>query len=406
MTLTGSETAEARGQSGSRVWHFLTGEYPPQPGGISDYTELVATALARLGDQVHVWTTATLAETTTPPGVTVHRSAGAWSSADLRRLDAELDRFAAPRCLVVQYTPNAWGHRGMNIGFCRWLHRRRRRGDEVRLMFHEVRYHMEPRDRPIRRVLVVAHNWMARILMKAATHVYVSVPGWTTMLRALAPRSAPTIAWSPVPSNVPAVDDPEGVAGTRRRYAPGSMAVIGTFATFRESTRTALAAVFPPLLRAHADRVGLLIGRNGPAFAEGLIADHPELAGRLFATGGLPPDDIARHLQACDVLIQADPGGVCTKQGTTMAGMLQGRAIVAGIGHNTEPVWSEERCVALAPSVRAADLIAAVESCLADPVERARLGSAAHAAYAKHFSIERTVEVLTGVRAASGDALA
>jgi glycosyltransferase involved in cell wall biosynthesis len=379
-----------------RTWHILTGEYPPQPGGISDYTALVAAALAGLGDEVHVWTTAAAGETPTPPGVTVHRSAGTWSSADLRRLNAELDRFTAPRCLVVQYTPNAWGHRGMNIGFCRWLRGRRRRGDEVRLMFHEVRYHMEPRDRPIRRLLVVVHTWMARILMGAATHVYASVPGWATMLRALAPRSAPPILWSPVPSNMPAVDDPLGVAEARRRYATRGMAMIGTFATFRESTRAALAAVFPPLLRAHPDRVGLLIGRNGPAFAERLIADHPELAGRLFATGGLSPDDISRHLQACDVLFQADPGGVCTKQGTTMAGMLQGRAIVGGAGHNTEPVWAEERCVALAPSSQPADLVAAVESCLADPAERARLGAAARAAYARHFSIERTVEVLTG----------
>jgi hypothetical protein len=23
-------------------WHIITGEYPPQPGGVSDYTRLVA----------------------------------------------------------------------------------------------------------------------------------------------------------------------------------------------------------------------------------------------------------------------------------------------------------------------------------------------------------------------------
>ena len=398
MTATTAEAAAAN----SHIWHLLTGEYPPQPGGISDYTALVAAALAGLGDEVHIWTTPTAGEALDTPGVTVHRSGGSWSSADLRRLDAELDQFPAPRRLVVQYTPNAWCHRGMNIGFCRWLRGRRRRGDEVRLMFHEVRYHMEPVDRPIRRVLVVVHTWMARILLEAATHVYASVPGWIAMLRALAPRSTVPMAWSPVPSTVPAFDDPPGVAEIRRRHAPRGELVIGTFATFREPTRVVLAAVFPALLLANPGRVGLLIGRNGPAFARRLIADHPELAGRLFATGGLPPEDIARHLQACDVLIQADPGGLCTKQTTTMAGMVQGRAIVAGTGHITESVWSEERCVALAPSARPADLIAAVESCLADPVERARLGATARETYAKHFSIERTVEILTAARAAGG----
>ncbi len=28
-------------------WHIVTGEYPPQPGGVSDYTEAVARGLAR-----------------------------------------------------------------------------------------------------------------------------------------------------------------------------------------------------------------------------------------------------------------------------------------------------------------------------------------------------------------------
>ena len=36
-------------------WHIITGEYPPQPGGVSDYTRLVAEGLAAAGDAVTVW---------------------------------------------------------------------------------------------------------------------------------------------------------------------------------------------------------------------------------------------------------------------------------------------------------------------------------------------------------------
>ena len=36
-------------------WHILTGEYPPQPGGVSDYTRMVAEGLAAAGDEVVVW---------------------------------------------------------------------------------------------------------------------------------------------------------------------------------------------------------------------------------------------------------------------------------------------------------------------------------------------------------------
>ena len=36
------------------IWAIITGEYPPDPGGVSDYTYLVATHLADAGDEVHV----------------------------------------------------------------------------------------------------------------------------------------------------------------------------------------------------------------------------------------------------------------------------------------------------------------------------------------------------------------
>jgi hypothetical protein len=37
------------------TWAILTGEYPPQAGGVSDYTRLVARGLAECGDRVHDW---------------------------------------------------------------------------------------------------------------------------------------------------------------------------------------------------------------------------------------------------------------------------------------------------------------------------------------------------------------
>src|SRR5262249_13522359 len=37
------------------AWHVLTGEYPPQAGGVSDYTFLLAQSLAAAADTVTVW---------------------------------------------------------------------------------------------------------------------------------------------------------------------------------------------------------------------------------------------------------------------------------------------------------------------------------------------------------------
>ena len=137
--------------TGPPIWHLLTGEYPPQIGGVSDYTMVLAGALAAAGAEIHVWATALAA---TGPGfggaVTVHRIAGRRSSADLSRLGAVLDAFAPPRRLLIQHVPNAWGDKGPNLGFGRWLAGRRRQGDDVRVMFHKVRYFTRLCDRPTR----------------------------------------------------------------------------------------------------------------------------------------------------------------------------------------------------------------------------------------------------------------
>ena len=156
-------------------------------------------------------------------GVAVHRTCGRWSPADLRRLGEALDAFPAPRRLLVQYTPNAWGYKGLNLGFCRWLlGRRRDQGDEIRVMFHEVAYSLQPGDRPTRLLLAAGHRWMARTLLKAGTHVDVTTPAWERRLRTCHPGDRLEIGWRPVPSNIPVVDDPVAVASVRRTVrAPG-----------------------------------------------------------------------------------------------------------------------------------------------------------------------------------------
>src|SRR4051794_27900807 len=101
-------------------WHILTGEYPPQPGGVSDYSAQIAEGLARAGIPAHVWT-AGVGQSPHVEGVSVHRLGKGWSRAGLWRLGLSLDGFPLPRRLLVQYYPNAWGYKGLNLGFVRWL---------------------------------------------------------------------------------------------------------------------------------------------------------------------------------------------------------------------------------------------------------------------------------------------
>jgi len=374
---------------------MLTGEYPPVPGGVADYTRLVAADLAASGGEVHVWTTPADGDTPQDAGVTVHRAAG-WSPGGLAALDAALGPFPSPARLLVQYTPGSWGYRGANLGFCRWLRRRARKGDDVRTMIHEGYYHFRFPDRPRRWALSVAHRLMMRDLLAASSHVYCSMPYWQGRLRPYDPRPGRPIRWLPVPSTIPVVDDPPAAAETRRRLARGGAAVIGNFGTFGDDMRRLLRRILPPLLDGREDRVGLLIGRNSGDFADELRVSHPGIGGRLIATGGLDAGAASLHLQACDVLVQPYEFGVSTRRTTTMAGLAHGLPVVTTFGNVTEPLWAESGGVAGLDVADLASLPAVVDGLLADGEARAALGRRARALYEGRFTVRRTVETLLG----------
>ena len=391
---SGRGAARATPAEGGRTWHILTGEYPPQAGGVADYTRLVAHGLAGAGREVHVWTAPAGDDGLAEPGlgVTVHRDAGLWSAADLRRLDARLDAFAAPRRLLVQYTPNAWGRRGLNLGFCRWLERRARGGDEVVAMVHEAIYDWRFGDRPRRLVLAAVHRLMLASLLRAARRVlYAAASLEAQIAHHGRGRAAATLV--PIPSTVPVVDDPAGVAATRARLAPAGEIVVGHFGTYGETAGEVLERSLVPLMQGRAGRVALLLGRGGRAFAEGLIRRHPELAGRVVATGGRPAEELSRHLQACDLMIQPYVDGVSTRRTSVMASLAHGLPVATNRGHNTEPLWSDEGGVAVAAD-HAGALVAEAEALLADPAARAALGAAGADLYRRRFAVEKTIEAL------------
>ena len=58
------------------TWHVITGEFPPQGGGVSDYTRQLARGLAEAGDQVEIWAPPCVGPDEAPSdetGVRVHR---------------------------------------------------------------------------------------------------------------------------------------------------------------------------------------------------------------------------------------------------------------------------------------------------------------------------------------------
>ena len=165
---------------GAAAWHLVTSEYPPDVGGVSGYTWQLARAVASAGDEVHVWCPGPARPS--GAGVAVHPELGSMSWTDLRRLDAQLDAYPAPRRLLVQWVPHGFGYRSMNLGFCLWLARRARHGDRVELMVHEPYMEFNWRS-PSHSAMAAVHRLMTLVILSAACRVWIAIPAWEACLR-------------------------------------------------------------------------------------------------------------------------------------------------------------------------------------------------------------------------------
>jgi glycosyltransferase involved in cell wall biosynthesis len=386
IALDPSDVVSPSARHRTTAWHIITGEYPPAVGGVADYTQLVARRLAASGDEVTVWTPSEGAANES--GVTVRVLPDRYGLGSLRVLSREIEPGTATR-ILVQYAPHAFGWRGGNFPFCLWLVLRRRERPWV--MFHEVGYPVDEGAPFERRALAVVNRVMARLVSRAAHRAFVSIPAWLSDVQALASADT-SIEWLPVPSTLPVVDDPEGTHAVKRRYAP-DRPLVGSFGTFGPQVRELLHDCLP-LLTASSDATVLLLGRNSNLIADEILAAHPDLAGRLFATGPLTTEQLSVHIRACDVMLQPYPDGVSTRRTTAMAALAHERALVTTAGSLTEAFWALDHAAVLMPAgdpVRIAD---AVVSLLTDTSRQAALGARALALYRGRFDVAHTIKAL------------
>ena len=376
------------------AWHLLTGEL--SRGGIGDYTRLLADALADAGREVHVWSPDAAGVALRRAAVHPMRGFGRDAFAEL---GAALDGFSAPRRLLVQYAPQAWGMRGMNVALPRWLLARRRAGDDVRVMFHEPFFPFGWQ-RPQRNLLAAVNRWMARALLRASTRACVSTDAWETLLRPLAPRDL-RIGTLPIPSTIPFSDDPARVAALRRELSEdGRRPVFVHFGTYGQVIAGMLWEALAGLMDTRPDARILLLGRGGPAFADRLRSAHPRFAAALVAPGDQSPEDVSLHLQASDVAIQPYPDGANTRRTSLMACLANGvptvstrgihgtgDMILAGIGHVSPRVPREA-------GVFAADLLVNPGITAAGAPDHASLRRAMRVFYLQEYALDRTVERL------------
>lgn len=361
--------------------HILTGEYPPMPGGVSDYTLLLARALSAAGEAVVVWTPPACDGSVCAPGVEVRRLPDHFGSRSRAVMEQSIARGAK---VLLQYVPHAFGCRTMNLPLASWLWRRRRWW-AIDVMFHEVAMPFGLDQPVLYNIPATVQRVMARMLVRASRRVFVSTESWRSLVEGGGRRAIVT----PVFSNLPPAESAE-VDAVRRQLPAGK--VVGHFGNCGPWMIDFLCEALEPLLTRQPGAVVQFIGRGSSRGGEAVRQRLGGLADRLMVSGGLSPERAAAHVAACDVMLLPYPDGITTRRSSAMAALSAGVPVVTTTGHLTEAFWSAVEGVRSGRGpVQCATL---VESVLADDPYRGRLSAAARMLYAEQFDILHTVRLL------------
>ncbi|HTS49755.1 MAG TPA: glycosyltransferase family 4 protein [Bryobacteraceae bacterium] len=377
-------------------WHIITAEFPPQLGGVSDYTYQLAQALTTgTQDEIQVLAPETDDEAPLLPRVRVHRLPKGFGPRWLLALDRALKKGGTDGTILVQYVPHGYGWKAMNLAFCIWLLRQRHR--RVFVMFHEVAYPFKNKQPLKHDFLAAVHRLMAWMVLASAERSFTSIEPYRSLLNRLAPRA--NVELLRICSNVP-------FSGLRKTYHKGigkshvDFKTVGIFSNFPPDICNFLKLVVPILLENPDIRLRLI--GPGEAFVEQIRSRFPHLAQQISTTGRLAAVDAGPHLQACDVLLQIYPDGAAGARGTLTAALASGVPVVTNPGHLTEPLFKSSGAVALADSEPEA-ICQVVEQLLSDRSAIQKIGTAGRNLYEKHFDISVTVDKLrSAVKASTG----
>ena len=317
-----------------------------------------------------------------------------WGRGDLARVDSALNLTPAPRRLLVQWVPHAFGMRSLNVGFCRWLRRRGRSGDCLEVMVHEPSLAFG--EGSWRQDLAaIVHRAMVMLLLNAARRVWVAIPSWTDRLQAWTLGRDIPFCWLPVPSTVQVADAPARVAQIRATaLKDGDGFIVGHFGTYARETRRDLQVLVPRILAIGSQVRIQLLGRGShEALAD--LRTLPELdASRIFAAGTLDDVELSCHLQACDLMMQPYRDGASTRRTTLMAALAHGLPVVTTVGHLTEPFWSECGAVATVAAGDLSGMAVLAGEIMGDSAQRQKLAREARGIYDSRFSIRHVISAL------------
>lgn len=372
-------------------WFVITPEYPPSPGGVSDYTQIVAEELARRGHGVDVWAPRPhQGAFPTTEGVRCHALPDTFGLASMRALDSALRGAPAGTIVFVQYVPSGFGARSMNVPFATWLGRRKERRW---MMVHEAAFPYR-RGAPLRhQLLATVTRGMLRAALFGAERVFTSTPAWEPLIRRHGFRRGP-VDWLPVPATVPSALDRERVRRIREELgATPERVIIGHFGSYGTLVAEPLAATITLLSERYPEWVWLLLGRNADRFAAKLEGRVPR-PNSVVARADLAPAEVSNHLAAAEVAVFPFPDGISARRTSAMAALAVGTPLVSTRGPSMEAFWDSSGSIAVAENEPEALARATIELAL-NPTQRALLSERSRALYAERFDVGRLADTLT-----------
>jgi len=365
-----------------RTFAILTPEYPPGSGGIGDFVALVAARLAAGGDRVLVHT-ARPRDPVAIEGVEVRVLPDEFGPRSRRQLARDWAALPRDAVIFVQYVPQGFGWKGMNLPFASFLATRQER---LWLMLHEVVYPFV-RGQSVRRdVLAVVTRLMLRLSGQSAERAFVSTPAWEPLVEFYSRRGLGCV-WLPIPATATVPDQFE-------LPEPAAVPTVAHFGTYGSLVAEPLERSVVPVLAAAEERELVLVGRGSEEFRRALLSRHPRFAERVRATGALGPEAVVRELARAWVSVFPFLEGVTTRRTSLMTALAAGAAIVTTSAWCTEPIWRRSGAVELVAGCDAGATAAAVERLLLDAPRRAELRRRGQALYRERFHLDRAVQSL------------
>lgn len=376
---------------------FVTGEYPPQPGGVGDYTQALALALAALGVEVHVITRQRLG-VGGQRFVVEHPIIRRWSFPALYQIRS-LTKSLNLHILNIQYQAAAYDL-SAPIHFLPGL-----AGVKTVVTFHDLRIpYLFPKAGPLR-PRAITH------LARSASGVIVTDPADEIELQQRG--GVKRLAQIPIGSNIaphPPSDYERSAWRARLGVQPNEF-LAGYFGFLSESKGGevligALAALAGRQARVKLVLIGGQSGgsdsANNEAFAreiDKLIRDYG-VADRIIRTGFVEPPHVSAHLLACDAMILPYRDGVSFRRGSLMAALAHGCPVITTYPALPLPILQEGVNIRLVPPGSASAIVLAVTELLEAPELRARLGQGARD-LTRHFTwetiAERTLEFFQSI---------